>query len=188
MLDAQAEPEPVEVPGPKDPLGNLREMADLIAAEESRNLDSTTAPTAYIPETRRGFSEFIKQTYSTFELPEVPVSIEEGDKYPYQKFVRDYMRKESPYKGILVYHGLGSGKTCTSIATAEALYASAKKKIIVMTPASLRKNFLSEVSFCGFRHFQLKNFWVKLDPADPTVTLFAKLRGLSTSVPREHAV
>jgi len=174
MLDAQ-----VETPSP-DPLGNLREMADLIEAEEKKDLYSTTAPAAYVPETRRGFSEFIKQTYSTFELPEVPVSIESGDKYPYQKFVRDYMRKESPYRGILVYHGLGSGKTCTSIATAEALYASAKKKIIVMTPASLRKNFLSEVSFCGFRHFQLRNFWVKLDPADATVVLFAnQILGLS---------
>jgi hypothetical protein len=164
----------------KDPLGDLREMAELIEAEEKKDLYSTTAPSSYVPETRRGFSEFIKQTYSTFELPEVPVSIEEGDKYPYQKFVRDYMRKESPYRGILVYHGLGSGKTCTSIATAEALYASGKKKIIVMTPASLRKNFLSEVSFCGFRHFQLRNFWVKLDPAEANVVLFAnQILGLS---------
>ena len=160
---------------------DLREMADLIAAEESKTLYGTDVPNAYVPETRRGFSEFIKQTYSPFELPEVPIDIQEGDKYyPYQKFVRDYMRKESPYRGVLVYHGLGSGKTCTSIATAEALFASAKKKIIVMTPKALKKNFMSEVSFCGFRHFQLQNFWVKLDPTDPTVTLFAnQVLGLS---------
>jgi hypothetical protein len=159
----------------------LREMADLIAAEESKNLYNTEVPEAYVPETRRGFSEFIKQTYNPFELPNIPVDIPEGEKYyPYQKFVRDYMRKESPYRGILVYHGLGSGKTCTSIATAEALFASAHKKIIVMTPKALKKNFLGEVSFCGFRHFQLQNFWVKLDPADPTVTLFAnQVLGLS---------
>lgn len=156
-------------------------MADLIVAEESKNLYDTEVPDAYVPETRRGFSDFIKQTYNPFELPEVPVDIPEGEKYyPYQKFVRDYMRKESPYRGILVYHGLGSGKTCTSIATAEALFASAKKKIIVMTPKALKKNFLGEVSFCGFRHFQLQNFWVRLDPTDPTVTLFAnQVLGLS---------
>jgi hypothetical protein len=50
------------------------------------------------------------------------------------------MRNESPYRGILTYHGLGSGKTCTAIATAEALYSRGRKKIIVMTPFSLRKD------------------------------------------------
>jgi hypothetical protein len=179
LLDQAEAPKP-----PAEPLQlstDLREMAELIAAEESKNLYNTAVPEAYVPETRRGFSEFIKQTYSPFELPEVPVDIAEGEKYyPYQKFVRDYMRKESPYRGILVYHGLGSGKTCTSIATAEALFASAKKKIIVMTPKALKKNFLGEVSFCGFRHFQLQNFWVRLDPTDPTVTIFAnQVLGLS---------
>jgi hypothetical protein len=54
------------------------------------------------------------------------------------------MRKEAPYRGILVYHGLGSGKTCTAIAASEALSTNAKKKIIVMTPFSLKKNFLKE--------------------------------------------
>jgi len=31
------------------------------------------------------------------------------------------MAVNSPYKGILLYHGLGSGKTCTSITIAENL-------------------------------------------------------------------
>jgi hypothetical protein len=38
----------------------------------------------------------------------------------YQKFVREYIRNASPYRGVLVYHGLGSGKTCSAIAAAEA--------------------------------------------------------------------
>jgi ribA/ribD-fused uncharacterized protein len=156
-------------------------MADLILEEETKDPYSTQVPTAYVPQTRRGFSEFIKGTYTSFELPEGPITIPEGDRfYPYQKFVRDYMRNDSPYRGILVYHGLGSGKTCTAIAASESLYASAKKKIIVMTPFSLKKNFLSEVSFCGFRHFQLNNFWTALDPNDATTTLFAnQILGLS---------
>ena len=161
--------------------GELKEMADLIIEEEAKDPYSTQVPTAYVPQTRRGFSEFVKGTYTSFELPEGPITIPEGDRfYPYQKFVRDYMRGDSPYRGILVYHGLGSGKTCTAIAASEALYASAKKKIIVMTPFSLKKNFLSEVSFCGFRHFQLNNFWTALDPKDATTTLFAnQILGLS---------
>jgi hypothetical protein len=91
------------------------------------------------------------------------------------------MRKEAPYRGILVYHGLGSGKTCTAIAAAEALFATEKKNIIVMSPKSLKKNFLREVSKCGFRHFQLKNYWTKLaDPKSATSVFFAtSILGLS---------
>ena len=43
-----------------------------------------------------------------------------------------------------------------------------------MSPKSLKKNFLREVSKCGFRHFQLQNFWVKLSNIkDNTILFFA---------------
>jgi hypothetical protein len=93
--------------------------------------------------------------------------------YEYQKFVREYVRQATPYRGLLVYHGLGSGKTCSAIAAAEALFSVSKKKIIVMTPSSLRYNFVREVSFCGFRHFRFTNHWVKLDGTQAPIRLFA---------------
>lgn len=160
---------------------DLKEMGTLIKKEESRDLYSSAVPEAYVPQTRRGFSDFIKMTFRTFELPEGAITIPEGEKYfPYQKFVRDYMRMEAPYRGILVYHGLGSGKTCTSIATAEALFASAHKKIIVMANYSLKKNFFNEISKCGFRHFQLNNYWTPLNPKEESTVLFAnQILGLS---------
>ena len=50
-----------------------------------------------------------------------------------------------------------------------------------MTPASLKKNFLKEVSLCGFRHFRLQNYWESM-PLDQTVRLFAtSVLGLSES-------
>ena len=50
----------------------------------------------------------------------------------HQKLVRDYLTYYTPYRGLLFYHGLGSGKTCASIATAESLKTMKKiiKKII----------------------------------------------------------
>jgi hypothetical protein len=159
-----------------------KEMATLIIQEEKKDLYDTQVPATYVPQTRRGFSDFIKLQFKPYILPAGPIQVNEGDKYyPYQKFVRDYMRKEAPYRGMLVYHGLGSGKTCTAIAAAEALFATAKKNIIVMSPFSLKKNFLREVSKCGFRHFQLKNFWVAMpNTGDPTITFFANsVLGLS---------
>jgi len=164
---------------------DLEEMAKLIREEEKKNpYDNPGGPEAYVPETRRGFSAFIKENFNAFMLEptEGAAPTEAGDKYPYQKFIREYMRQSSPYRGILTYHGLGSGKTCTAIATSEALFSTANKKIIVMTPFSLRKNFLKEVSLCGFRHFRLQNYWEELDMSDPTARLFAiSVLGLTES-------
>jgi len=154
----------------------LQKLSDLILEEEKGDHYVNEIPKAYVPDTRRGFSDFIKGEYDTFMLK--PVSeqepIEPGDKYPYQKFIREYIRQSSPYRGILVYHGLGSGKTCSAIAASEALFSTSNKKIIVMTPRSLRKNFLNEISFCGFRHYKLQNYWVQLDKTIPIHVAFAK--------------
>lgn len=49
---------------------------------------------------------------------------------------------------ILLFHGLGSGKTCTSIALALAKYQN--KPIVVITPASLVSNYINELrGECG---------------------------------------
>ena len=138
-----------------------------------------TETTIYTPQNRRSFYRFIKDNYNAFKPPlqiKGPpdpnacqnLKQEEGkgvEAFLYQKFVREYIRNAGPYRGILVYHGLGSGKTCSSIAAAEALYGTSNKKIIVMTPSSLRPNFMMEVSFCGFRHFNVYNHWVAV-PVD----------------------
>jgi len=74
--------------------------------------------------------------------------------YNYQKLLRNFMNNNSPYKGILLYHGLGSGKTCTSLTIAENL--KKEKNIIVMLPASLKNNFIYKgVLFCGDPEYQV---------------------------------
>lgn len=57
----------------------------------------------------------------------------------------------TPYNGGLLYHTLGSGKSCTSIMFADAiLEASKTKKVRVLLPAALRKNFIDEYcQVCG---------------------------------------
>lgn len=76
---------------------------------------------------------------------------------PHQKIVRDYINLYTPYRGILLYHGLGSGKTCSSIAIAEGMKSS--KQIIVMTPASLRRNYIEELKKCGDSLYRKNQFW-----------------------------
>jgi hypothetical protein len=154
--------------------GDLEELRELILDEESNDTVYNELPkNGYVPTSRRGFSSFIKENYASFMLDPTTTADPDQEKYPYQRFIREYMRNDSPYRGVLTYHGLGSGKTCTAIATAEALYSRGNKKIIVMTPFSLRKNFLKEVSLCGFRHFRTNNFWSSMPVDDEDARLFA---------------
>ena len=76
---------------------------------------------------------------------------------PHQKIVRDYINLYTPYRGLLLYHGLGSGKTCSSVAIAEGIKTD--KQIIVMTPASLRMNYIEELKKCGDDIYRKNQFW-----------------------------
>ena len=75
----------------------------------------------------------------------------------HQKIVRDYLNLYTPYRGLLLFHGLGSGKTCSSIAIAEGMKTS--KPVIVMTPASLRMNYIEELKKCGDMIYRKNQFW-----------------------------
>ena len=75
----------------------------------------------------------------------------------HQKLVRDYLNLYTPYRGLLIYHGLGAGKTLSSIAIAEGF--KSKKKIIVMTPASLRRNYIEEIKKYGEPIYKKNQYW-----------------------------
>ena len=81
---------------------------------------------------------------------------------PQQKFLPELLSSSlSPWKapdtnGILIYHQIGSGKTCTAISIAEKF----KKKldIMVVLPAALIGNFVSELqSPCGNYEYMTQN-------------------------------
>jgi len=75
----------------------------------------------------------------------------------HQKLVRDYLNLYTPYRGLLLYHGLGSGKTCTSIAIAEGFKSS--KKVFIMSPASLEDNYRAEMKKCADPFYKLNQCW-----------------------------
>jgi hypothetical protein len=66
---------------------------------------------------------------------------------PYQKFVRNFLSVETPYNSLLLFHGLGTGKTCTAVSVAEEMkdYMQAMeqplKKIIVVGGPHVVENF-----------------------------------------------
>lgn len=76
-----------------------------------------------------------------------------------QRFVRDYLQRASPYRGLVLYHGLGSGKTCAAIAASEALRGGGLTRVVVLLPASLQSNYVREVKKCGGAAYSEAQSW-----------------------------
>jgi len=62
---------------------------------------------------------------------------------PQQAFLAEYLYDNPNVSGLLIYHEIGSGKTCTAISIAEK-FKSELKPIIIL-PASLIGNFMGEL-------------------------------------------
>jgi hypothetical protein len=77
--------------------------------------------------------------------------------FPQQRLIKDYVQIDSPYRGAILYHELGSGKSGASIAAAEG-YIN-KKKMFVLSPASLAVNYENEILKISSIGLNLKKDW-----------------------------
>ena len=112
---------------------------------------------AYVLPSRKAFSDAVTRTFLKYRDKSADLSRKGFELFTYQKMVRDYLLIETPYRGLLFYHGLGSGKTCSSIAVAESLMST--NKVYVLTPASLRENYLQEIRRCGDPVYAIDQHW-----------------------------
>lgn len=92
---------------------------------------------------------------------------------PHQKLVRDYLLQETPYRGMLFYHGLGSGKSCSSIAVAESLLTD--RHVFVMLPASLEANYKGELRKCGDPIYMFEQHWRQQNLSDDSRVIAKRL-------------
>ena len=65
---------------------------------------------------------------------------------PQQMFVRNFLSFQTPYNSLLLYHGLGSGKTCSAISVAEEMrdyliQMNIDNKIMVIASPNVQENF-----------------------------------------------
>ncbi|QKF93768.1 helicase/uvrB [Fadolivirus algeromassiliense] len=71
---------------------------------------------------------------------------------PQQSFLSNFINPDTPYRGILVFHGLGSGKTCAGIAIAERFKPMVQKygtKIYVLVSGPIiKENWKDELLNC----------------------------------------
>lgn len=101
--------------------------------------------------THEGLSEYILENYSHCIWPKPKLENQcvfqasaPGPKIvkftPTQEFIRTYFTPANPYKGMLIQHGVGCGKTCTAIATATSTFDREGYKIIWVTRTSLKSD------------------------------------------------
>jgi hypothetical protein len=65
-----------------------------------------------------------------------------------QQFLRNFLSEATPYNGILVYHGTGTGKTCAAISIAERFHSRVDKtgkKILLVVNKSIQNEFYKTI-------------------------------------------
>jgi hypothetical protein len=65
---------------------------------------------------------------------------------PHQMFVKNFLSFQTPYNSLLLYHGLGSGKTCSAIGIAEEMrgymrQVGIRQRIIIVASPNVQQNF-----------------------------------------------
>jgi hypothetical protein len=151
----------------------------------------TLRASSYYMANREIFTSFIASLFGPYKEQMVAAEKEvtcasrgsgEQSLFLHQQIVRDYLNLYTPYRGLLLYHGLGSGKTCASIGIAEGMKSN--KKVFVMTPASLQANYRNDLKKCGDLLYRKNQFWefVKVTASNEELT---KILSSVLSLPME---
>lgn len=79
---------------------------------------------------------------------------------PHQIFVRNFLSFQTPYNSLLLYHGLGTGKTLASIGVCEEMRVylkqlGIKKQIMIIASPNVQDNF--KIQLFDERKLKLKN-------------------------------
>ena len=83
-------------------------------------------------------SQAVKECNAPFEI------------MPHQQFVNNFLSMETPYNSLLLYHELGTGKTCSAIGITEEMRKYMKqignvKKILIVASPNVQDNFKTQL-------------------------------------------
>ena len=135
-----------------------------------------TNPTKYVLNNKKSFINWFDSTYGDYRVKKDSQFVKSAkfDYFNHQKIIRDYINHNSPFRGLLLYHGLGVGKTCGSIAIAEGFRTH--KKVVVLLNKSLSQNFRDNLKFCGFDYFRTNQHWFfhKFEEKNDNMKQYAK--------------
>lgn len=91
---------------------------------------------------KREFRETLQDKITDATLKDNVCNVNEFEYTSAQKFVSQFMSPNTPYNGMLLYHGVGVGKTCSAILVAESfLQLSPKNKVYILAPPAIQAGF-----------------------------------------------
>jgi len=64
---------------------------------------------------------------------------------PHQTFVSNFISPQTPYNGLLLFAGVGVGKTASAISVAEKYYDTYKRRTLVVLSGSIKDNFKKQI-------------------------------------------
>ena len=143
-------------------------------------------PDKWLLPNRLGFNKFIETTFAKGYKKNKNATSGMCVLSPHQKIIKDFLQYDSPYRGLIVYHGLGVGKTRTSIATAEVL--STHLDIVVLLPAAIEQNYINEILKCGNNTYTFDKHWAFVPKADMKSEHknFAEENGVDATILRKN--
>lgn len=135
---------------------------------------------------RKHFYNWVMDTFGRYELGNPkrnkkfePRLLEHLELTSTQRLIRDYLQDSSPVRGMLLYQGLGSGKTCAGVSIAEAndelittpttpneLHVGmaealrTKRQVMIFSKAVLESNWIKDIKKCGGDYYRNHNHWI----------------------------
>lgn len=155
-------------------------------------MDIEVNPIDWILPNRIGYNKKIYKTFKPEKYPKIEkknpckctkdlcdVDDDVISLFPHQRMIKDYIQFDSPYRGVLLYHELGSGKSAASIAAAEVYIE--KKNIFILSPASLAQNYENELLKVSKIGLNMKKAWsfVKIKEKNPDTIKVLNNYGIS---------
>jgi hypothetical protein len=132
-------------------INNYKEIYNYIKKVNNKNKNSEKPPNKkldYIELYNYISNNYKKYTWGISEIKnkciEEDYQSKKNDNIPTftnsQLFVQKYLTPQSPYKGLFLYHSVGSGKTCTAIATATNSFNKEGYTILWVTRYTLKED------------------------------------------------
>jgi len=126
------------------------------------------------------FREKIGKIFKSLKIKDKKQSLKDicyPSKFTFQNpqlFVAEFINPLTPFKGLLIYHKIGAGKTCAGVKICEEW--KHKKNIVVVVPASLVGNFYKELrSECADEEYLTNKERKVLSNLDPHETEYKRI-------------
>jgi len=134
----------------KDPVSTFEEMKKSLTLDHQQTVNNNKNNLVPYPELNDvNFNKIIfnKKEFNLGRKKNIPDTCGQDsfELSTNQKFLKNFLSPFTPYNGLLLFHSVGVGKTCTAISIAERYYEIYHKKVIVILSANIKDNFKKQI-------------------------------------------